>query len=110
MRHRNLKFLWTIFVYAPQKYFCGAHTLGVPLNTFLPIMVFLVVNNSLSVLVEILDNGELAKEPTFFLITGLVAILGEKCGLVGKSIPFRIVEGMRTFFETSLTFPMMRNK
>jgi hypothetical protein len=26
MRHRNWKILWSILIYAPPKYFCGAHT------------------------------------------------------------------------------------
>jgi hypothetical protein len=45
-----------------------------------------------------------------FLIEGVEAALGEKCGLQGKSVPLLVVEGTMTFLAGSLSFPMMTNK
>jgi hypothetical protein len=66
-------------------------------------------NKSFSLLVDILDNGELDKTFPLFLGATAEATLGEKFGLLGKSVPLRVVEGL-TSFGVVFSFPMVRNK
>ena len=62
--------------------------------------------------IDICDSGEFGRALLFFLISGVTAVAacGEKCGLEGKSLPPRVVEGIIVFLGVSLSFPMMRNK
>ena len=62
-----------------------------------------------SVLVDILDNGEVDKAFSFFLVIIAEAALGEKFGLLGKSVPLRVVEGL-TSFGVFFSFPIVGNK
>ena len=59
-------------------------------------------------LVYILDNGELETIFPFFLGTTAEAASGEKFGLLGKSLPARVVEGLISFGVAS--FPIVGDK
>jgi hypothetical protein len=57
---------------------------------FIPIIIqYLFFNTSIN-----LYNGELDRIIVFFLVTGVTTTVGENCGLVGKFVPFRVVEGI----------------
>jgi hypothetical protein len=40
MPHRSSTIQWSILLYTPEKYFCGARILNVPENTILPTIGF----------------------------------------------------------------------
>jgi hypothetical protein len=58
---------------------------------FIPIIIqYLFFNTSVN-----LYNGELDRIIVLFLVTGVTTTtVGENCGLVGKFVPFRVVEGI----------------